>query len=266
MISIAMHFCDTHIHLVAAGTKEKADVWVESAAAAGIDCLIQPGVRIGDWDAMVSLAQRHPSVYAAPGIHPMCADQWDDEAARQLKELTCHPKVVAIGEIGLDAVVGPAQEVQERALRAQLQIALDHDLPVLLHCRQKKGALLAILRELDIGRHIGGVWHGFSGSLPFARELVDLGFVIGVGPVLLRHNARKLIEVVAALPTSSFVVETDLPDMARTPEELINVAKKIAEIKSLSLYGVARVTTENTLKLVSVPHRMPAPGRRTAVE
>jgi TatD DNase family protein len=244
-----MRFCDTHIHLVASGVEGRADIWVESAAAVGIDCLIQPGVRIGDWDVLVSLAQRHPNVYAAPGIHPMCSDQWDDEAALRLKELIRHPKVVAIGEIGLDAVVGPALEVQEGALRAQLQIALDHDLPVLLHCRNKKGALLEILRELDIGRRIGGVWHGFSGSLPFARELVDLGFAIGVGPILLRHNARKLVEVVAALPSSAIVLETDLPDMAPAPEELLKVAKKISEIKSLTLKDVAKVTTKNVLRL-----------------
>ena len=222
---------------------------VASATAAGIKWLIQPGVRIGDWDAMLSLAQRHPSVYLAPGIHPMCADQWDDETALRLAALIRHPKVVAIGEIGLDAVVGPAQEIQERALRSQLQVALDHGLPVMLHCRNKKGALLEVLRDLDIGRRIGGVWHGFSGSLPFARELVDLGFSIGVGPILLRHNARKLVEVVAALPISAMVVETDLPDMAQEPEELVRVVQKIAEFKNLTLGDVAKVTTENALRL-----------------
>ncbi len=249
LIRVAMDLCDTHIHLAASDANQRADIWVASAAAAGIQWLIQPGVRAGDWNELISLAQRYPCVYAAPGIHPMCADQWDDKAALRLEELTRHPKVVAIGEIGLDAVVGAAQEVQEGVLRAQLQIALDHDLPVLLHCRKKKGALLAILRELNIGRQIGGVWHAFSGSLPFACELVDLGFVIGVGPILLRHNARKLVDIVAALPTSAFVVETDLPDMAQAPEELIKVANRIAEIKNLTLGDVAKETTENALRL-----------------
>ncbi|MBW6508710.1 MAG: TatD family hydrolase [Desulfuromonadales bacterium] len=244
-----MYFCDTHIHLVAAGVEGMADIWVDSAAAAGIDRLIQPGVRSAEWDALISLAERHSSVYAAPGIHPLYADQWDDEVALRLEELTRHPKVVAIGEIGLDAVVRPAQEVQEQVLRAQLRMALDHGLPVLLHCRQKKGALLAILRELDIGRQIGGVWHAFSGGLPFARELVDLKFSIGVGPILLRRNARKLLEVVAALPISAILLETDLPDPAQAPEELVKVAKRIAEIKNLTLDTVARVTTENALRL-----------------
>ncbi|MFO7812539.1 MAG: TatD family hydrolase [Pelovirga sp.] len=244
-----MDLCDTHIHLTASDAGEATDTWVASAAAAGIKWLIQPGVRMADWDALISLSQRYSSVYAAPGIHPMCADQWDDEVALRLTELSRHPKVVAIGEIGLDAAVGPALKVQERVLRAQLQIALDHDLPVLLHCRKKKGALLKILRELDIGRRIGGVWHAYSGSLPFAREFVDLGFAVGVGPVLLRHNVRKLVEVVEALPTSAFVLETDLPDMAQAPEELIMVAEKISEIKNLTLEDVAKETTENALRL-----------------
>lgn len=179
----------------------------------------------------------------------MCADQWDEKAEERLRELTRHPKVSAIGEIGLDACVGPAQEVQELVLRAQLKIALEEGLPVVLHCRQKNGVLAAILRELDIGRRIGGVWHAFSGSAAFARELVALGFFIGIGPILLRHNVRRLTEVVATLPLSAMVLETDLPDMATTPEELLAVARKIAEIKSLTLDSVARITTKNVLTL-----------------
>jgi len=244
-----MRFCDTHIHLVATGAEEMSDIWVKSAAAAGIDCLIQPGVRIGDWDALVCLTERHASVYAAPGIHPMCADQWGDEAALRLKELTRHQKVVAIGEIGLDAVAGPAQEVQERVLRAQLQIALDHDLPVLLHCRQKNGALLAILRELDIGRRIGGVWHAFSGSSAFARELVDLGLSIGVGPILLRNNARKLLAAVTGLPAGALVLETDCPDMAAGPADLLKVAAKVALLRNISAEETAQITTGNARRL-----------------
>lgn len=244
-----MQFCDTHIHLLDPAARGIADLQVEAAAATGINLLIQPGVRVTDWDAMLALTEQHQQVYAAPGIHPMCADQWDDKTALRLKELTRHPKVVAIGEIGLDAVVGPMPEIQERALRAQLRIALNAGLPVQLHCRQKNGALLAILRELNVGYQIGGVWHGFSGSSIFARELVALGFYIGVGPLLLRSNVRKLQEVVAALPLSSLVLETDLPDMARAPADLLKVAEKIAEIKSLPLSDVAQITTANALEL-----------------
>lgn len=244
-----MGFCDTHIHLLDPATKGLADVQVTAAVAAGIDLLIQPGVRATDWDGMLALTEQHQQVYAAPGIHPMCGDQWDDKAASRLKELTRHPKVVAIGEIGLDAVVGPAQEVQEQVLRAQLKIALNSGLPVILHCRQKQGALLKILQEFDVGRRVGGVWHAFSASPAFARQVVALGFSLGVGPILLRNNVRKLPEVVTGLPATALVLETDWPDMTTSPVDLLKVAEQVALLRGVSLEETAQMTTGNALRL-----------------
>jgi len=244
-----MSFCDTHIHLLDPQTENSADVRVTTAAAAGIDFLIQPGVRATDWDAMLALAEQHQQVYAAPGIHPMCGEHWDDKAALGLKKLARHPKVVAIGEIGLDAEVGPAQDVQEQVLRAQLQIALDAGLPVILHCRHKNGALLNILRELEIGRRVGGVWHGFSASPEFARQVVDLGFSLGVGPILLRDNARKLPASVSALPATALVLETDFPDMTSDPCDLLKIGEQVARLLGLSLEETAQMTTGNARHL-----------------
>jgi TatD DNase family protein len=244
-----MGFCDTHIHLLDPAAKGMADVQVMAAAASGIDFFIQPGVRVTDWDAMLALTEHHQQVYAAPGIHPMGADQWDDKVAFRLKGLTRHPKVVAIGEIGLDAVVGPAQEVQEQTLRAQLKIALDAGLPVILHCRHKNGALLDILRELEIGQRVGGVWHGFSAGCSFARQVVALGFFLGIGPILLRNNVRKLAEVVAGLPAGTLVLETDYPDMAAEPADLLKIAAKVALLRNISLEETVQITTGNARRL-----------------
>jgi len=236
---------DSHIHLDAPELKGQGLGFLSEAQQCGIDRFVVPGVRISGWPGMLALAKNTESIYLAPGLHPAYADQWDTQAEKKLRKIVAQQKVVAIGEIGLDRLVGPSIQQQEVALRAQLQIALDANLPVLLHTRQATGKLLTILRELEIGKRIGGVWHAFSAGLPVAQQLVDLGFKIGVGPILLRKNARKLPHAVTALPSSALVLETDLPDMAEKPQVLLQVAGKIAELRDCTMEEVARITTEN---------------------
>ena len=204
---------------------------------------------MADWEGMIALADRHTQVYAAPGLHPMHADQWNDDVATRLRELARHPKAVAIGEIGLDAAAASPIKIQEKVLRAQLQIALDAGVPVMLHCRHKNGMLLDILRELDIGRRVGGVWHGFSASLPFARQVVAQGFCVGIGPILLRDNVRRLPEAVTDLPASALLLETDAPDMTPMSTDLLKVAQKVADLRGISLSQTARSTTDNARRL-----------------
>lgn len=244
-----MHFCDTHIHLSGWVGAAGVDVCLAEAGVAGIHSLIQPGVRIADWDEMLRLAERHPQVYLAPGLHPCHADEWDDEADQRLRILARHPKVVALGEIGLDSAAVSPIDVQEKVLRAQLRIALDAGLPVILHSRDKNGVLLNILRELDIGQRVGGVWHAFSAGLAFARQVVARGISLGVGPILLRNNVRKLPDAVAGLPAGALVLETDYPDMAADPVDLLKVAAKVALLRNISLEETAQITTDNARRL-----------------
>ena len=240
---------DTHIHLDAPELGGQGVGLLPPARQRGIQQFIVPGVRVSGWKGMLALAEKAKNVFLAPGLHPVYANQWNDTAANQLEQLVREPKVVAVGEIGLDGVVKPPLEQQEIALRGQLHIALAAELPVLLHVREATGAMLAILRELDIGQKIGGVWHGFSGSLQVAEELVALGFKIGVGPTLLRDNAKKLPVVVQALPIAALVLETDFPDMTTTPETLLLIATRVAELRGICLDEVARSTTETVQKL-----------------
>ncbi|MCK5826315.1 MAG: TatD family hydrolase [Desulfuromusa sp.] len=240
---------DTHIHLDAPELNGQGLDLLSEAQRYGISHFVVPGVRVSGWSGMLALAKNTENVYLAPGLHPANADQWTTSAEHQLKELTVEPKVVAIGEIGLDGTVGIALQRQEMVFRAQLQIALDAGLPVLLHSRKTTGRVLDILRELEVGKRVSGVWHGFSGSLQVAQELFALGFKIGVGPILLRKNARKLPEAVKVLPASALVLETDLPDMAERPEVLLKVAEKVAELRGVSLEEVAWTTTENARQL-----------------
>lgn len=236
---------DSHIHLDAPELRGSGVHLLPEARRQGIDTFIVPGVRVSGWQGLVELAAKEDDVYAAPGLHPVYAEQWSEAAAQQLRALSIHCKVIALGEIGLDGAVGPSLSLQEQVLREQLQIALEAKLPVLLHARQATGRLLEILRELDIGPQVGGIWHGFSGSLQVAQQLVALGFKIGVGPILLRASARKLPQAVLELPAAALVLETDLPDMASRPDALVAVAQKVAELRGCSLAEVARSTTNN---------------------
>ncbi len=240
---------DTHIHLDAPELGGQGLDLLPEAQQCGINRFVVPGVRVSGWSEMLALAENAENVYLAPGLHPAYADQWNDAAESQLWELAQQAKVVAIGEIGLDGTVAIPLPQQEIVFRAQLEIALDTGLPVLLHVREATGAVLTILRELGIGQRIGGIWHGFSARLPVAEELVELGFKIGVGPILLRSNARKLPNAVKMLPVSALVLETDLPDMADAPETLLQVAEKVALLREESLAEVAEITTRNALQL-----------------
>ena len=243
---------DTHAHLDAPELTGTGFDLVAPAAAQGIGKFVVPGVRASGWPALLQQVAECPAAYAAPGLHPAYAGQWSDATQRQLEELARQPKVVAIGEIGLDGVRGPALELQEVVLREQLQVALKARLPVLLHGRKATGRLLDVLQELQIGQQVGGVWHGFSGSLQVAQQLVQLGFKIGVGPILLRDSARKLPQAVIELPAEALVLETDLPDMAEQPEALVAVAERIAELRGCATAEVARFTTENACGLFGI--------------
>jgi TatD DNase family protein len=246
-----VNFCDTHIHLLAPEWSAPPGSRISVARQAGINIMLQPGVRASGWDELINLARRNCEVYAAPGLHPMCAAGWNAGVAGRLRELCDLPRVVAIGEIGLDALLDVEPALQERAFREQLEIALGAELPVLVHCRKRTAEVLRILKESGI-RKVGGIWHGFSGSLETARQIIDLGMMLGIGPVLLRENVRKLPATLRALPPEVLVLETDAPDMASGPEVLIEVAEKLAELRGWTLEETARITTENARRLLNI--------------
>ncbi len=246
-----MIFSDTHIHLLAPEWQEPVRGRVEKAAQAGIELLLQPGVRSADWDSLIELACEHQSVYAAPGLHPQCAAEWSDSVAVRLRKLCCLPEVVAVGEIGLDAVLEVDQQLQERAFRGQVEVAISAGLPVLIHCRKKIAEVLEILSQAGAGE-VGGILHGFSGSIETARQAIEIGLLIGVGPVLLRENARKLPAVVEQIPADMLVLETDAPDMATGPEVVIDVARKLAELRGWTMEETAKTTTANARRLLKL--------------
>jgi len=251
---------DTHVHLDRLPAGFDAAREIELAQHQGIRRFLLPGVEPRHWQRLLQLAAELPGCLAAPGIHPQAAQLWNGETAGHLCGLLKEPQVVAIGEIGLDRqLVLPAIDMQERALRGQLQLARQAGLPVLLHCRKAASRLLDILREEHAGE-VGGIWHSFSGSLETARAAIELNFAIAFGGPLTWPDARRGPAVLQDLPAQWIVLESDAPDLAPHPHRgatnrpvyLNLVAERVAALRGWSLEETARLTTANACRVLGL--------------
>lgn len=251
-------FVDTHIHLD--GLSAPAAM-VNDARQAGVGAWIVPGTTAEGWSALLAAVAVCPGAYAAPGIHPLAAGTWrPEEHLAQLRALAVEPGVVAIGEVGLDRLVAVSWARQEEVFVAMIRLALDLDLPLLLHARQATGRLLELLRR-ERAERVGGIFHAFSGSLATASELINLGFALGIGGVVTFPRARRLAEVVRQLPPEWLVLETDAPDQAPEPHRgqencpayLPLIAMRVAALRGWSLAETARVTTANACRILRIP-------------
>ena len=250
-------FFDTHIHLDLLPA-EGLEAAIQAARQAGVGAFLVPGVTPAGWSRLQQLT-RCPGVFAAPGVHPHHAACWDDAVAQQLEQLLAARRVVALGEIGLDGTSDVPPEVQERAFRAQLRLALSAGLPVVIHCRKATGRLFSILDEEGADR-VGGIFHAFSGSRETAWEAIRRNFAIGLGGSLTWPEARRLPELVRSLPAESIVLETDAPDLApapyrHTPNQprwLLLAADCLAQLRGWSLEATAQITTRNALRVLQL--------------
>lgn len=260
MKDILPFLIDTHVHLDASPLAEAIEDEVRQARLEGVRGFVIPGVDRQGWRRLPEIAQAVSGAWAAPGLHPLAAGEWNGEAQRELGRLLAEPSVVAIGEIGLDTLIAqPSLELQEKAFRAQLRLAIEADRPVLIHCRRAAGRLLEILRE-EKAERIGGIFHAFSGSAETAMEGIKLGFAIGIGGTVTYPNARRAIEVVKEVSAEWLVLETDAPDLAPHPHRgeanrpawLPLIAQKVADIRGWSLEETARVTTQNAKRVLKI--------------
>lgn len=256
---------DTHVHLDASPLLENLDDEIRRARAIGIGHFLIPGVRRAGWPSMFSAAKSVPGALAAPGLHPLAAAEWTEEVAEELAGLFSDELTVAAGEIGLDALIDfPSMDVQERAFRGQLRLAIEAGLPVLIHCRKATGKLLTILKEEKVQR-VGGILHAFSGSLETALEAIRLSFVLGFGGPLTYPNARRIPEVLRSVPQEAIVLETDAPDLSphphigepNSPANLSLIARKVAEVRDWSEEETARITTANAMRVLKMSSRTP---------
>jgi TatD DNase family protein len=250
---------DTHCHLDFEHFDADRDAVIQRAREAGIARILNPAIDLPTSRRAVALAERFEMVYAAVGVHPNSAMGWEVDTAAELRDLAAHPKVAAIGEIGLDYYWDDApHEVQAGVLRAQLELAGELGLPVVIHNREAGLDVLPLLAgwqaELAAaGNPLAGrpgVLHSFSGTEAEAEAGLEANFCIVItGPVTFK-NARDWQGVVARLPLESLLMETDAPYLTPHPHRgkrnepayVKLVAEKVAELKGVSLDEAARVT------------------------
>lgn len=251
-------FIDTHCHLDDPHLFARLPAVLASARGAGVEKFIVPGVGPEGWEGIARIAEEEEGVYPAFGLHPMLAARYDDSLLDRLSSFT--GTAVAIGEIGLDYLVTDIpRERQQAAFRAQLRLAVEAGLPVMIHCRRAFRDLLAILLEERIQR-VGGVMHAFSGSPEVACECVRLGLFIGVAGTVTYRNAVRPLEVARSIPLEHLLLETDAPDLTPEPHRgkenepafLVETARKVAELKGVSVEELARATTENAERLFRI--------------
>lgn len=259
-----MQLIDTHAHLNLGQYNEDQTEIIDAALKAGICRIVTPGVTLESCLSSFALSEKYPGLfYSALGIHPTDAQTWTPETLSAFKELAQRPDVVAIGETGLDYYWDDCpHEVQHQALRDQIQLAQELQLPLILHVRDKKDStaayddLLQILKAED-AQTVGGVMHCFSGDLPFAEAAVELNFYLAFGGVLTFKNAPVLHEVARKIPLEHIVLETDSPWLSPIPHRgkrnqpayVRFVAEKLAELKQQPLETIAETTTANARKL-----------------
>ena len=213
----------------------------------------------------IALAEKYDDVYAAIGIHPEEIDEINDEVIEWLRQNSSNPKVVAIGEIGLDYywVKEEEQRAKQRLwFNKQMDLAKELEMPVIIHSRDAAEDTLNTIKLYN-NSHVKGIVHCYSYSKEIAMEYVKMGWYIGVGGVVTFKNAKKLVETVEAVPLESIVLETDCPYMAPVPHRgernssifLSHVAEKIAEIKNISIAEVENVTYQNALNIYKKVNR-----------
>ena len=250
---------DTHAHMDDRAFDEDREDLLGDLPNRQIGLLMNPGCSLESSYNAVKLANRYDYIYAAVGSHPDAADEVNTQVLERYREL-CRQnrKVKAIGEIGLDYHYEDIpRELQKQAFRAQMALAAELKLPVIVHEREAHEDGMAIVREFPT---VKGVFHCYSGSAEMARQLVALGWYIGFTGVLTFKNARKAVEVASTIPLERIVLETDCPYMApepfrgkcNDPGKLFRMAEKLAEIRGLSVEEIHRVTVENGKRLYRI--------------
>lgn len=246
---------DTHAHYYAEAFDPDRDAVLSALPAAGVGLVLCPGCDLDTSRQSIQLAEAYPHVYAAAGVHPEDALGLPVDWLDQVAEMTRHPKVKAIGEIGLDYHYEDVPRAQQlRCFRAQMALARELDLPVIVHEREAHEDALQVLSEFP---EVTGVFHCYSGSAEMAGLLVSKGWYIGFTGVITFKNARKLVETALAIPLDRMVIETDCPYMApepfrgrrNDPGYLYRMAERLAELRGVTPEAMQEITTANGKRL-----------------
>ena len=247
---------DTHAHMDDRAFDADREEVLSSLPAQGVGLLMNPGCSLQSSRAASALSQKYPFVYAAVGSHPDAADEVDEAVLGEYRRLVReNPKIKAIGEIGLDYHYEDIpREIQKRAFRAQMQLAQELNLPVIVHEREAHQDGMDIVSEFPA---VTGVFHCYSGSVEMAKWLISRGWYIGFTGVLTFKNARKALEVAAGIPLDRIMLETDCPYMSpepfrgrrNDPGRLYRMAEVLADLWGLSREEIEAITLENGKRL-----------------
>jgi TatD DNase family protein len=251
---------DTHVHLNDEQFSDDLDEVIQRAKEAGVEKMVVVGFDRPTIKKAIELVDQYDFLYASVGWHPVDAIDMTEDDLQWIEKLTAHPKVVALGEIGLDYHWDKSpKDVQKEVLRKQIRIAKKVNLPIIIHSREATQDIMEILKE-EGADEVGGIMHCFSGSVETARECIEMNFYISLGGPVTFKNAKKPKEVAAEIPLDKLLIETDCPYLAphpyrgkRNEPALVKlVAQQIAELKEISYEEVARKTTENAQKLFGI--------------
>lgn len=251
---------DTHAHYDDDAFDEDREELLDSLKEQGISRVVNVGSSLASCRQTLALTEAFDFIYGAIGVHPSETAELTGQSLDWLRTAAQRPKIVAVGEIGLDYYWGePEPELQKVWFRRQLALARELGLPVIIHSREAAGDTLEIMREQH-AEEIGGVIHCYSYSVEMAREYEKMGFYFGIGGVVTFQNGRKLKEVVEYLPLERIVLETDCPYLAPVPKRgkrnsslnLTYIAEAVAGIKNVSYDEVIEMTRRNAERLYRV--------------
>jgi TatD DNase family protein len=251
---------DSHCHLNYEGLVERQDEVLENARERGVTGFLNISTRQREWSDIIGVAERNPDVWASVGVHPHEADSHPDLGAAALVEGAHHPRVIAIGECGLDYYYDKSdRQAQRERFQAHIEAARQTGLPLVVHTRDAEEDTAEILAEAVTEGGVTGVLHCFTGSAELAKKALDLGFFISLSGIVTFKNAEDLQHTARKLPLDSLLVETDSPFLAPVPHRgkkcepafVADTASFVAELRGEDPERLAEATTENFFRLFS---------------
>ncbi len=265
-----MRLVDTHVHINFDSFDEDRDAVAAAWRQAGVAHLVHSCVDPSEFEKIRAIAQRYPEVSMAVGLHPLDMDKWTPETAEQIATLAAsEPKVVAIGEMGLDFFKADDKAVQKQAFLAQLEIAQSLDLPVIIHCREAAAEMADLLSDFIAQKgSVKGVMHCWTGSPEETQQFLDLGFFVSFSGIVTFKSATQVKASAQMVPSDRLLVETDCPFLSPVPKRkekrnqpafVRHVAEHVAELRGISLEVLAQQTTQNAQQLFHLPAELLSP-------
>lgn len=253
---------DSHCHLQSLGPDDRERA-LDAARERGVRGFLVPAIKLSDAEVLLELCHHHGDVWCALGVHPHEAATWQDGDRERLAALLADAKAVAVGECGLDFYYDHApREIQIAVMRQQWELAIELDLPVVVHNRDSNEAMLEVVRRDEL-RTLRADFHSFAGGLDLARELLQHGFYLGMSGMITFRQADNVREVLPETPVDRLLVETDTPYLAPVPHRgkpnrpayVVEIAERLASEMSMTVEDIERVTSENFFRLFSSAHQ-----------